>query len=54
MKKKYMIPELHTVEIHCERLIAESLTIQSGDITDESGVCSKRRGSWDEVWDDEE
>ena len=51
MKKKYMIPELHTVEIHCERLIAESLDKFSGD---GGSQLTKNRGSWDEVWDDEE
>ena len=52
MKKIYMIPELHIVEIHCETLIAESLLFRSGDIDDENAVCTKDEGGWDEVWDD--
>ncbi|MBR0273139.1 MAG: hypothetical protein IJQ59_03485 [Bacteroidaceae bacterium] len=49
MKKTYMIPELQIVEIHSEKLIAESLDKYSGD---GGSQLTKDEGDWDEVWDD--
>ena len=51
MKKIYMIPELHVVEIQCETLIAESLIKNSEG--DGGAQLTKDEGDWDDdLWDE--
>jgi len=52
MKKTYIIPEVKLSFAVIEGFIAQSLKMQSGEISDESGVLSKEDGFWgDEDWD---
>jgi len=52
-KKIYMSPALQIVEIHTEKLIAESLGFVDDEISDPNQVGTKDQGDWDDdLWDD--
>ena len=55
MKKTYIIPSLQLIEIHCEKLIAESIAYDATKSTGTQYIKSDRssRSSysvWDEDW----
>ena len=57
MKKIYLTPLTSVIHIQASQMIAESLDIKSGTVTEESDVMTKDQGSWGDVWgsdDDEE
>jgi len=47
-----MIPALQIVEIHTEKLIAESIGIGNETAAEGDGGYTKDQGDWDEVWDE--
>ena len=54
-KKTYMIPALHIVKIHTEKLIAESMGIVNETAaTDKGGYTKENQGSWGNVWDSDD
>ena len=53
MKKIYLIPQTTIVNVELQgRLLVDSLKISNEEY--DGNAMSKGRGSWDEVWDDEE
>lgn len=53
-KKTYMIPALHIVKIHTEKLIAESMGIVNETATAGKGGYTKESGSWGDIWDSDD
>ena len=55
MKKIYLTPETYVIHIQASQMIAESLGMKKGNVSEESAVLSKEnQNSWGNVWDDDD